>query len=101
LALQFTKEPVVTAAFELYGLAKGQPQITMTAELAKTLDGPAIEGLVLPGKFAGTDEPDKVAVTFSVPIDKLEPGDYIVRIVGGLEGMPTTRITHTLRKIGG
>ncbi len=93
--LQFTNEPTATVYFELYGGKPGMP-VSVNIELASTLNGPALA--TLQPKISGSQEPDKYLVMTPVNLAALPPGDYIVRVIVGLDGFPATRIVRTLRK---
>ena len=92
--LQFTTEPVAIGYVEMYGAAVGA-KVTATLEVASTLNGPALVAVPLAIEAAGTD---RYIARGAVPIGGLQPGDYSVRAIVGLEGHPMTRVVQTLRK---
>jgi len=92
---QFTDEPQAIAYFELYGGKQGMP-VSVTVELATTLNGPAMAQLQ--PKISASPEPDKYIVMTPIALGALPPGDYIVRAIVGLDGQPAGRIVRTLRK---
>jgi len=56
------------------------------------------------GVSGATRAPGEHNLTFpgsKAVLDKLPAGDYVVRAVVGVEGQTTTRVMHTLRKVGG
>jgi hypothetical protein len=93
--LQFTNETNATVYFELYGGKPGMP-VSVAVELASTLNGPALA--TLQPKISASQEADKYLVMTPVNLGALPPGDYIVRVIVGLDGFPATRILRTLRK---
>ena len=99
--LQFTNEPEAVAFLEVYGATEGT-QAAAFFEVAATTNGPAT--MTLPGSFAPTGESGKYGVTAKIPLDKLKPGDYVIRaIVGVVQGNQVTnaaRVIRTLHKAG-
>ncbi len=93
--LQFTNEPTAAAYFELYGGKPGMP-VSVNVEIASSLNGPALA--TLQPKISGSQEPDKYLVMTPITLGSLPPGDYVVRVIVGLDGFPATRILRTLRK---
>jgi hypothetical protein len=94
--LTFTNEPEIRVFFEMYGpLTAG---ISAKFEVAKSDNGPAIETYMVAGGGA-TNEPDKFQVFGKIPIDKLAPGDWVVRAVVQMEGQPEGKAIRTFRKL--
>lgn len=92
----FTNEPEIRVFFEMYGqLTAG---ISAKFELATSDAGPAKETFMVAGGGA-TNEPDKFQVFGKIPIDKLPPGDYVVRAVVQMEGQPEGKSIRTFRKV--
>ena len=44
-----------------------------------------------------TNEPDKLQVFGEIPVDKLAPGDYVIRAIVQMEGQPEGKVIRTLR----
>jgi len=95
-AMQFTGPGPVMAYVELYGSMAGA-QLGAKLEIASTPTGPAISTVQPSGR--GTSEPDKFLLTADLPIADLAPGDYVVRLIIGVQGQPETTLTRTLRKV--
>lgn len=93
--LEFTTEPIAIVNFELYG-GKTNMQLGATVELAESLNGPAIQRAKV--QWGATPDPDRFDGMAQLPLAALAPGDYVVRVIVGLEGQPEGRITRTLRK---
>ena len=94
--LTFKDEPEIRVFFEMYGqLTAG---ITAKFELAKSDTGAAVETFQPAGGGPG-GEPDKYAVFGKIPIDKLAPGDYVVRVIVQMEGQPEGKVMKTFRKL--
>lgn len=94
--LQFTTEPSALAYFELYGGQPGMP-VSITLELASSLNGPALAKLERQIARSET-EADLFRVIAPINLGSLPPGDYVVRAIVGLDGQPSGRIVRTLRK---
>lgn len=94
--LEFGAEPVALGYLEIYGGAAGT-RVTAVLEIARTLNGPAL--LTVPLALAPGD--NRHLATGAVPIGALQPGDYAVRAIVGVEGHPAGRVVRTLRKSGG
>ena len=94
--MTFKDEKEVLVFFELYGqLTAG---ISAKFELAKSDTGPAMETFQ-PAGGGPTNEPDKLQVFGSIPIEKLEPGDYVIRVLVQMEGQPEGKVLKTFRKV--
>ena len=92
--MQFSDDEIALQ-IEMYGQVTGP--LTAKIEIAATADGPAIIESPVGGQ--GTSEPDKFILNAKVPIAKLAPGDYVVRVVVQLEGQPEGKAYRTLRKV--
>jgi hypothetical protein len=94
--LVFRDEAAVAAYLEIYGDVAAAP-VAARVEIASSVDGAAIASVQPGGK--GTSEADRFILTAQLPLDKLAPGDYIVRAFvkqgEGAEG----RVIATLRKL--
>jgi hypothetical protein len=92
--LQFEAEPVVIGYVEMSGAPVGA-KVTATLDLADAPNAPARIAVPLTieagasGRYVGKG---------ALPIGALPPGDYIVRVMIGLDGHPMTRVVRTLRK---
>jgi VWFA-related protein len=93
--MEFSAEAAAIVYFELYG-GKTNMQIGATVELAESVNGPAIQ--TAPIQWGATAEADKFSGVAQLPLVSLKPGDYVVRVIVGLEGQPEGRVTSTLRK---
>jgi hypothetical protein len=85
----------VALQVELYGQVTGQ--LSAKIEVAESTDGPAVVTAQVGGQ--GTSEPDKFILNGKFAIDKLAPGDYVVRVVVQMEGQPEGKVYRTLRKV--
>jgi len=92
-ALQFTAGDKLAGYLEMYGQLTGQ--ISAKMEVAASADGPAIVSADPGGR--GTSEPDRFILTAEIPMDKLTPGDYVVRAIVKMEGQPEGRVFRPLR----
>jgi hypothetical protein len=92
--LRFTTEPVAIGYLEMYGGNPGM-KISSALEIARTFNGPPLVAVPFSIESAGAD---RYVATGAIPIGTLEPGDYIVRALIGLEGQALTRVVRTLRK---
>jgi hypothetical protein len=93
--MEFSTEPEAIAFFQVYGANPGKPIETMV-EVAATLDGPAL-ATVAPQISAGG--PDTFNAISTIPLDKLAPGDYVVRATFTVQGEPSGKVFRTLRKV--
>jgi hypothetical protein len=94
-ALEFTTEPNAVALLEIYGDHQGKP-ISATLEVAESINGPAV--LTVPLPVASTGDADRFVATASIPIDRLAPGDYVVRVTVSAQDRPQGRVVRTLRR---
>ena len=92
----FTSEEKVIAALDIFGTFTDQ--ISAKFELAKTDIGPALQTLGAAGGGA-TNEPDKISIFGEIPIAKLEPGDYVIRVIVEMKGSPEVRTMRSFRKL--
>ena len=92
----FDAEPVALGYVDIYGSADLR-DVTVAAEIARTIDGvpvmPSIPGAVR----TVADEPRLIA-TVALPIGALVPGDYVVRLTVTEAGKSSGRVYRTLRK---
>ena len=93
--LEFSTEPTALASLEVYGERQGKPLLAML-EVAGSLNGPAI--LTAPVQVAPTRDADAVILTAPIPIARLAPGNYVVRVTVNLQDHPQGRVVRTLRK---
>jgi hypothetical protein len=94
--LTFSNEEQLIVFFQMYGqLTAG---ISVKFEVAKSDAGPTIETYP-PSSGGPTNEPDKLQVVGRIPIAKLDPGDYVIRVIVQMEGQPEGKVTRTFRKI--
>jgi VWFA-related protein len=94
-ALEFSTEQTALASLEVYG-DRGGKNILATLEVAESLNGPSI--LTSPVGVTATREPDAFLLTASIPIGRLPPRDYVVRVTVNLQDHPQGRVVRTLRK---
>jgi VWFA-related protein len=93
--LQFGAEPVALGHLEIYG--RIEPGVTVSAEIARSADGPAT-GPAIPGALRKIAGEDRAIATVALPIGALPPGDYVVRITVAAPAGPPARVMRTLRK---
>jgi VWFA-related protein len=91
----FGNEPVALGYFDLYGPV--DPGVTASAEIARSVEGPALGAAIPAAVRAVAGEPRSIA-TVALPIGALPPGDYVVRVTVTVPGHPSARILRTLRK---
>ncbi len=91
--LQFESEQEAMAIVELYGRPAGP--LKMYAEILN----PSGDPIQVPLSPAATNEQDKFLLSATLPIGSLQPGDYAVRAIVGVEGAPEATVTTTLRKV--
>jgi hypothetical protein len=96
--LEFTTEPVAITLVEIYGGQEGA-RVAALVELAQTVNGAPI--MTMPLAIESTSDPDRYQATGAVPIGNLPAGDYVVRVVVGLEGQGEGRVMRTIRKSEG
>lgn len=96
--LEFTDQPVATALVEIYGGQQGV-RVAALVELARTVDGEPV--LKLPLAIQPTSQADRFQGIGAVPIGNLQPGDYVVRVIVGLEGQAGGQVVRTIRKSAG
>jgi hypothetical protein len=94
--MEFGNEAEIGVYAEMYGQLNAQVEARL--ELAQTLDGPAIEKAQVGG--SQSNEPDKFILNAKLPIAKLAPGDYVVRMIVKMGDAPEGRLVRTLRKTG-
>jgi hypothetical protein len=90
-------DAMVFGYVEVYNVPKDAP-IGSSLELAITADGPA--EVTMPMTMSPASQGDMRALTGSLPISALPPGDYVIRVNVSVAGQPIGRVTHTLRKAG-
>lgn len=78
-----------TARFELYGGKTGMP-VSIVAELSA--DGGAVLQRPTP-KVTATPEADRFIVNLPLDTRALPAGSYVIRVVVGIDGQPTTTLT--------
>ena len=93
--LEFSTEPAALASLEVYG-DRGDTPILATLEVAESVNGPSI--MTSPVQVAATREADAFILTAPIPLAKLAPGDYVVRVTVNLQDRPQGRVVRTLRK---
>jgi len=95
--LIYKDEDKILAFIEFYGQIPAGTGIKAGFELSDSDTGKAISFVQAGGK--STNEPDKFQLFGELPIDKLAPGDYVVRAIVQLEGQPEGRVLRTFRKV--
>jgi len=93
--LQFGREPVAIASFDIYGGDEGT-RLETALEVARAVDGPALA--TLPLRLARATA-TRVVATAAIPLGALAPGDYVVRGIVRLDDGSSARIIRTLRKV--
>jgi hypothetical protein len=96
--MQFSTEAAAIAYFELYGSVTDDMKVSGVFEVSRTTDGPAM--MTITATAAATNEEGKIAVTGTIPVGALVPGDYVVRAVVTVPGQGSGRVVRTLRKTG-
>ena len=96
--LQFRDEPEITVQFFIYAALPDLQKAKGAVELVANPD--ATDPIsVIQFKVGSAGEADAFVATGTLPIDKLAPGDYVVRATMGVEGQPPGRVVRTLRKV--
>jgi VWFA-related protein len=93
----FGAEPVAIGYLDVYGNASGAA-VTVSAEIARTVDGPPI-GQPIPGALRPVAGEERLIATVAIPIGALPPGDYVIRALVSSAGQPPARVLRTLRKL--
>jgi hypothetical protein len=88
-------EPVALGHLEIYG--RVESGVTVSAEIARSADGPAV-GPAIPGALRKIAGEDRAIATVAIPIGALPSGDYVVRITVAATGAPPSVVRRTLRK---
>jgi hypothetical protein len=95
--LQFSTEPVALAYLDFFG---GKPGAAIGAivEVAQTLNGPplAVNRLAIDA----TGDAMRFTATGAIPMGALPPGDYVARVIIGIEGEEYGRVYRAFRKVG-
>jgi len=94
--MEFSNEAEIGVYAEMYGALTAQVKAYL--EIAQSLDGKAIETIQVGG--SQSTEPDKFILNAKVPLAKLAPGDYVVRMIVKMGDAPEGRLVTTLRKTG-
>jgi len=94
--LQYTNEKEIIVFLQLYGTFTAE--IGVKFEVAKTETGPALDTYP-PAGGGATNEPDKLQVFGQIPIEKLAPGDYVIRAVVEVSGKAVGSAARTIRKV--
>ena len=90
--MQFEGEAEALAMIELYGRPTGP--LKMYVEVLN----PGGQPVQVPLTPAATNEADKFVLSARLPIASLQPGDYTVRAIVGVEGHQDGQVTTTMRK---
>lgn len=93
--LQFRNEAEALAMIELYGRPAGP--LKAYVEVLKDPAAEPLQAVALTP--SATSEQDKFVLSAKIPLGDLQPGDYMLRAVVGLEGQEG-KVTRTLRKTG-
>jgi hypothetical protein len=94
--MEFSNEPEIGVYGEMYGALTAP--VKAYVEVAQSLDGKPIDTIQVGG--SQSNEPDKFILNAKVPIAKLPPGDYVVRLIVKMGDAPEGRLVRTLRKTG-
>lgn len=95
--LLFSGEDKIQVMFELYGVITADAKMKVGFEVASSDTGPTTTAYQ--PSAASQLQPDKFAIFGEIPIDKLAPGDYVIRAVAQLEGQPEGKVLRTFRKV--
>jgi len=93
--LQFSSEPGAFGYLEIYNVPKGAT-VKVVQEVAPTPDGEALVSAEMPLTPGATDDARVAYGGFA--IDKLPPGDVVMRAVVSIDGKVVGRAVRTLRK---
>lgn len=98
--LWFNTTDKVMAMFEMYGIIPPAAEMRVGFEIAPSDTAKATKTF-RPTGSQPTAEPDKVLIFGEIPLDGLEPGDYVIRGVVQLKDHPegkTIRTMHLVKK---
>lgn len=96
-AVSFSSERTVTAYAEIYGaMPAPNARPTLAIEVADTMT--SAPHLSIPATLEPTRDADRWIVSATIPIDKLMPSDYVVRLVVRAKGAELGRVVRTLHK---
>jgi VWFA-related protein len=94
--LQFYREPAAVAFLEIYGEGARAAGLSVRLEIANSMDGAPL--LTAPAPTQATAEQDRRMAIGTIPLEQLEPGDYLIRAVVTSDGKPLGQVYRTLRK---
>jgi VWFA-related protein len=94
--LSFGNDTGVTAYAELYGAMPASTKPTVAFEVADTMA--SAPHLSIPATLAPTKDADRWIVSATIPVDKLMPSDYVVRLVVRANGAEVGHVVRTLHK---
>jgi hypothetical protein len=94
--LQFSTEAAAIAYVELYGTITPEMKVSAVFEVSRTTDGPAMTQIN--ATASPTSEEGKIALTGTIPVGALAPGDYVIRAIVSVEGQGSGRVIRTIRK---
>lgn len=94
--LEFEGDQAAVVFLEIYGDAAKAMGISVTLEIAASIDGPALAAA--PAPTQQTEKANRRMAIGAIPLGGLEPGDYLVRAVITSDGKPLGRVYRTLRK---
>jgi hypothetical protein len=93
--LEFTSETVAIGLLEIYGVPK-TGTVTVSLDVASTPDGQALANAETTVRRGSADDARTALGGFA--IDRLPPGDYLMRAIVSLDGKPVGKAVRTLRK---
>lgn len=96
--LQFGPEPTAMGVFEIYGSIADLSAVSVAFELAPTPEAAPIAHV--PGVVIATRNATLHRASGVVPLGALAPGDYTLRAIVSIDGIPTGRVSRTIRKRG-
>jgi VWFA-related protein len=88
--------PTLTAYTEVYGEMPLAVPMSVAFEIAATADGPAL--ITAKGNILVSADIDRRVATAVLPLDKLAPGEYVVRAAVSFDGKIVGRTIRTLRR---
>jgi len=86
----------VNGYVEFYGTLPSGSALTANFEVADRPDGPAIAAAS--GRVLASAQATRFVATGEVPLDKVGPGDHLLRIVLLVNDKPVTQVSRTFRK---
>jgi hypothetical protein len=90
------KDKVAVMYVEIYGQVPAGQAPNATIEISRSLHGDSNTLGQSPAQK--TSDPDRFIVSGGIPVDQIDPGDYVIKITVGLPGQPQGQVVRTFRK---